>query len=112
MVSEDNLEFLREEDRKYIIGASRSEMKKWERELVERRGWEEVHDGLEVKLCKGPDGVETFILCRSADRQEKEKAMHERFSKRIIDDLERLERMGICIRYHAGRQCRPEKIGH
>ena len=67
-------------------------MKKWEGELVERRGWEEVHDGLEVKLCKGPDGVETFILCRSADRQEKEKAMHERFSKRITDDLERLER--------------------
>ena len=92
MVSEDNLEFLREEGREYIVGTPRSEMKKWERELVERSGWEEVRDGLEVKFCKGPDDLETFILCRSVDRQEKEKAMHERFSKRIVTDLERLER--------------------
>ncbi len=92
MVSEDNLEFLRQEGREYIVGTPRSEMKKWERELLERRGWEEVRDGLEVKLCKGPDEVETFILSRSVDRQEKEKAMHERFAKRIATDLERLER--------------------
>jgi len=92
MVSEGNLEFLREEGREYVIGTPRSEMKKWERELLDRNGWEEVHDGLEVKLCKGPDQLETFILCRSTDRQEKEKAMHERFSKRIVADLERLER--------------------
>ena len=92
MVSEDNLEFLREGGREYIVGTPRSEMKKWERELVDRDGWEQIRDGLEVKLCKGPDELETFILCRSVDRQEKEKAMHERFSKRIATDLERLER--------------------
>lgn len=91
MVSESNLEFLREEGREYIIGTPRSELKKWERELVERSGWEEVHEGLEVKFCGGPDELETFILCRSVDRQEKERAMHERFSTRIISDLERLE---------------------
>lgn len=92
MVSEENLEFLREEGREYIVGTPRSEMKQWESELIDQNGWEEVHDGLEVKLCKGPDGLETFILCRSVDRQEKEKAMHERFAKRIATDLERLER--------------------
>ena len=92
MVSESNLEFLREEGREYIVGTPRSEMKKWESELVDRGGWEEVRNGLEVKFCKGPDELETFILCRSVDRQEKEKAMHERFSKRIVDALERLER--------------------
>ena len=59
-------------------------MKKWERELLERSGWEEVRAGLEVKLCRGPDELEAFILCRSVDRQEKEKAMHERFAKRIV----------------------------
>ena len=92
MVSEDNLEFLREEGREYVVGTPRSEMKKWESELLDPSGWKEVRDGLEVKFSKGPDEVETFILCRSADRQEKEKAMHERFSKRIVTDLERLER--------------------
>ena len=56
----------------------------FERELLERSGWEEVRDGLEVKLCRGPHELEAFILCRSADRQEKEKAMHERFAKRIV----------------------------
>jgi transposase len=40
----------------------------------------------------GPDGAETFILCRSADRKEKEKAMHERFSTRIEEGLTRLGR--------------------
>ena len=56
----------------------------FERELLERSGWEEVRDGLEVKLCRGPHELEAFILCRSVDRQEKEKAMHERFAKRIV----------------------------
>lgn len=92
MVSESNLEFLREEGREYIVGTPRAELRKWERELVDRSGWEEVRDGLEVKFCKGPDDLETFVLCRSVDRQEKEKAMHERFSDRIVSDLERLER--------------------
>ena len=42
-----------------------------------------IHDGLEVKRVASPDGAETFLLCRSADRREKEKAMHERFAQRI-----------------------------
>ena len=36
-----------------------------------------MREGLEVKLCPRDD--ELFVLCRSADRREKEKAMHERF---------------------------------
>jgi len=46
--------------------------------------------GLEVKLCPSPDGEETFILCRSKDRQEKEKAIHERFEKRVEEGLQRI----------------------
>jgi transposase len=45
-----------------------------------------------VKLCRAPeDDEEIFILCRSKDRLEKEKAMHERFSARIAQALERLK---------------------
>ena len=111
MVSEDNLEFLREEGRKYIIGTPRSEMRRWEHELVDRRGWQEVRDGLEVKLCRGPEESETFILCRSVDRQEKEKAMHERFSQRIVTDLERLERRLQRARRAADRSQVERQIG-
>ena len=46
---------------------------------------------MEVKLCASPDDEsETFILCRSCDRREKEQAMHERFEKRIEERLTRI----------------------
>jgi transposase len=92
MTSESNLEWLREGGRKYLVGTPKSEMKKWQRELVDREGWKEIRDGLEVKLCTGSDGPETFILCRSADRSKKEKAMHDRFARRIREGLESLAR--------------------
>ena len=92
MTSEENLDWLREGGRKYLIGTPRSELRKWEQSLLEQKGWKEIRDGLEVKLCPGPDGAETFILCRSADRQVKEKAMHDRFAKRIEVGLQSLAR--------------------
>jgi hypothetical protein len=55
MVSEDNLQWLREGQRRYLVGTPKSELKKWERELVDRDGWQDVRDGLEVKIC--PTGV-------------------------------------------------------
>jgi hypothetical protein len=64
-------------------------LKRFQRELVSE-GWETIREGLEVKRCPGPDGDETFILCRSQDRREKEKAMHERFEKRIEKGLEKI----------------------
>lgn len=92
MVSDENLTWLRQEDRKYIVGTPRNELKKWEKELLGKDGWKEIRHGLEVKLCRGPDGLETFILCRSDDRRAKERAMHERFSLRITEGLTRLSR--------------------
>ncbi len=50
-----------------------------------------IREGLEVKLCPSPDGQETFVLCRSRDRREKEKAMHARFEQRIEEGLRRIE---------------------
>jgi hypothetical protein len=62
-------------------------LKRYEKQLMEK-DWSVVHEGLEVKLCPDPDGgSETFILCRSADRRRKEKAMHDRFEKRIEEGL-------------------------
>jgi transposase len=92
MVSEANLEWLREGQRRYLVGTPKSELRKWERELIEKDGWQDVREGLEVKICPGPDGTEAFLLCRSQDRQSKERAMHERFSRRIVHGLESLGR--------------------
>src|SRR6266568_4690590 len=53
-------------------------------------GWRTVHEGVEVKLAGHPETGETVILCRSADRRSKERAMHDKFSRRIEEALERL----------------------
>jgi len=90
MVSEDNMEFLREGGRRYIVGTPKGMLRQFERELL-AEDWDAIRDGLEVKLCPSPDGEETFILCRSADRREKEKAMHDRFARRIEEGLRKIE---------------------
>ena len=92
MSSADNIAWLQETGRRYLIGAPKSELKKWSREIADEQDWKSVRDGVEAKVCRGPEGTETFLLCRSADRREKEKAMHERFSKRIEERLESLGR--------------------
>jgi transposase len=89
MVSQDNLEYLRAEGRHYIVGTPRSQLKRFEQELL-KSDWQQVREGLEVKLCPSPDGQENFILCRSSDRAAKEKAIHDRFEKRIENGLNKL----------------------
>lgn len=86
MVSAENIEFLKKGGRRYILGTPRSMLRKFERQLLDEN-WSEVHAGLEVKLCPGPEGQEVFILCRSAQRRLKERAMHERFEQRIEQKL-------------------------
>ena len=92
MVSADNLSWLKESGRRYLIGTARGEVRKWSRQLAEERDWQTVRDGVEAKLCRGPDGLETFLLCRSRERREKEHGMHERFAVRIEAALEKLGR--------------------
>ncbi len=89
MASEANFDFLNKEGRQYILGANRGQLKQYESELL-KTDWRVVHSGLEVKLVDGPDGKEVFILCRSKDRAEKEKAMHDRFEKQIEDGLRQM----------------------
>jgi transposase len=83
MTSAENLAWLRSTGRRYIIGAPKSELKKFGAELACVDGWRTVHDGVEVKLARHPDTDETVILVRSADRRSKEKTMHDKFSQRI-----------------------------
>ena len=91
-MSAKKIGWLQSTGRRYVIGTPRSELKAWERQLTERDGWMGIREDIEVKICPGPDGVETFLLCRSASRAEKEKAMHARFSERIEQGLLSLKR--------------------
>ena len=90
MMSQPNIDFLESGNRRYIIGASKGTLKKFERQLLDE-DWRMIREGLEVKICPSPEGgKETYILCRSGDRREKEKAMHERFERRIDEALEKV----------------------
>jgi transposase len=87
MVSDENIEFLKAGNRRYIVGTPKSRLKRFEQQLLSQE-WRAIRDGLEVQLCACPDGgEETFVLCRSRDRQRKEQAMHERFERRIDEGL-------------------------
>jgi hypothetical protein len=65
-------------------------LKQFEQYLTDK-DWHEVQAGIEVKLVAKDDGNETFILARSRNRQEKEKAIHERFIERMEAALHKLK---------------------
>ena len=90
MVSEENLEFLRSREGQYIVGTPKAMLRRFEEHLLEKN-WQEVQEGVEVKLVPGPDGTETFVLARSADRRKKEEAMHRRFLERFEAALVRMQ---------------------
>jgi transposase len=91
MVSEENIEFMRERGARYIVGTPKSMLRKFEQQLL-AKGWEEVRPGVEVKICACPEsGEETFVLCRSERRRDKETAILNRFLTRLEVGLGRLK---------------------
>lgn len=94
IVSEENLDFLRERGAQYIVGTPRAVLKNFEKEL-DQRDWSLVESGVEVKIVKHPDQAEEkFILCRSEGRKEKERAM----LKRQLDGFdEKLQKIKVAI---------------
>jgi hypothetical protein len=69
MASAQNLAWLRQTGRRYIIGAPKSEPKMFGSDLARPDGWRTVQEGVEVKLTRHPEIDETVILCRSTDRR-------------------------------------------
>ena len=90
LASAVNLAWLRETGRRYLIGAPKSELKKYRTALATPFGWRALREGVEVKLARCAETGETVILCRSAERKYKERAMHETFSARIAAARARL----------------------
>jgi transposase len=101
MINTDNLAWLQGRGSRYIVGTPKGELKRYERELL-KGTWQQIREGLEVRLVPGPAGAETFIVCRSAERAAKERAMRERFERRIEEGLERIARACQQRRHDAG----------
>ncbi len=103
MVSEDNIKFLREGGRRYIVGTPKAMLKKFEQEIL-KEDWHSIRDGLEVKIVPWPkdddddastiprdSSPERFILCRSRERSKKEEGITQRFEKKIEESLTRMK---------------------
>ena len=91
MVSEDNIEFLRERKARYLVGTPKRQLKQFEAQLLEKEHWAQVQEGVEVKLVPHPDGGtdEQYVLCRSSARRQKEAAMIELARKRLRAQLDK-----------------------
>jgi transposase len=100
MTSEDNIKFLRQGNRRYIIGTPKPMLQKFEAELL-KKDWHTIREGIEVKLCRKPasdstdqepgsasDIQELFILCRSQDRLKKDEAIIRRSEEKIQQRLQ------------------------
>jgi transposase len=89
IVSEENLAAIRKRGGQYLVGTPRSQMKQFEEELL-KDDWLQVRPEVDVKKLSIPQGEETYVLCRTSGRKEKEKAIRSRFSGRMEDALKRL----------------------
>src|SRR4051812_9420310 len=91
VVSEENLAAIRKRGGQYLVGTPRRQLKQFEAEVL-KDDWTRVRPEVEVKQVALPQGEETYILCRTAGRQEKEQAIRKRFSSSMEDALQRLEK--------------------
>jgi transposase len=66
-------------------------MKQFEAELL-KEDWTQVRPEVEIKKVAIPQGEETYILCRTSGRKEKEKAIRNRFSNSMETALKGLEK--------------------
>ena len=93
--SEETLAEMSKDGYKYLVGAPRGHLKAIGRKLDEAP-WEQVQDGMSVKVAKAADGAgDTFVLTKSAARSLKETAMRVKKIRGAMKTLRAIdERLG------------------
>jgi transposase len=91
VVSEENLVAIRKRGGQYLVGTARSKLKQFEQELL-KDDFEKIRPEVQVKQILIRGGQETYVLCRTAGRKEKEKAIRSRFVAKIEKALAGLEK--------------------
>jgi transposase len=89
LVSEANLQKLRERGGQYVVGTPRHQLEACEKELLEGT-WTQISESVQVQLIK--QDQESYVLARSVDRARKEEAMRWRQVRGLMRDLIRLRR--------------------
>ena len=88
VVSEGNLQKLRERHGTYVVGTPRSRLKEFEGGL-QRQDWKHVRGQVDVVLRPGDDG-DTYVIARSVKRRAKENAIRRRRMRKLYDSLNSL----------------------
>jgi len=89
IVSEANLQRLRERGGQYVVGTPRHRLGDYEKELLEG-SWQQINESVQVQLIA--QDQETYVLARSVERAKKEEAMRWRQIRGLMRDLVRLRR--------------------
>jgi transposase len=89
IVSEANLEKLRQRGGQYVVGTPRHRLQDYEQELLAGT-WQKINDSVQVQLIA--QDQETYVLARSVERAKKEEAMRWRQIRGLMRDLMRLRR--------------------
>lgn len=102
MSDKENLARIRAAGHHYLVAAKQTERHKWLAEFEEEEGWTEIERPVKSSLIAPQEpGVlvkrfardgETFVLCISSGRKEKDKAIREKQEKRLQKDVEALQK--------------------
>jgi len=105
MVSPDTLALIRERGYHYLVATRKGERDVWLDEFEDNEGWLMVErepsplnplqkkSVVKVKAVEGSD--DTYVLCISEDREEKDRAIREKQEKRFLAALEKLRLSAI-----------------
>jgi transposase len=101
MAYEENLEQIRKRGQHYLVAGRQQERHPWLAELESDEGWEEIartpspqnpfQKKTRVEIKRQQKGEETYILCRSEGRKEKDRAIREKQETKLLADLTRLQ---------------------
>lgn len=95
MIRGDLFSWMKAGNRDYVMAVPKGTLHKYADLLDKSEGWQRVKDrDVEVQYVTlpVPDSSDVFLLCRSLDRQHKERAMRQLFVTRIETFLDRLKR--------------------
>lgn len=90
--TEEVLQEMRAEGVHYLVGTPKGQLAKLELALSDRP-WTAVHAGLQVKLLEREG--EVYVVARSEDRRQKERAIRRRRLQRLVQGLNALKRRPV-----------------